>query len=46
MGHALGLAHASTGVPSVKRNQLQRHANGWYKPQTDDINGVNSLYTH
>lgn len=44
IGHALGLAHASTGVASVMRNEAQRHANGWYTPQTDDINGINNLY--
>lgn len=46
IGHALGLAHASTGVASVMRDEAQRHANGWYTPQTDDINGVNNLYTY
>ncbi|GMK43725.1 hypothetical protein PghCCS26_08520 [Paenibacillus glycanilyticus] len=44
IGHALGLAHASTGVASVMREEAQRNANGWYTPQQDDISGVNNLY--
>lgn len=46
IGHALGLSHASTGTASVMRDQTQRHANGWYTPQTDDINGVDNLYSY
>lgn len=46
VGHALGLAHASTGIASIMRDEAQRNANGWYTPQTDDINGVNNLYTY
>lgn len=41
LGHALGLAHVSSSTAIMNRNPLTTGRN---TPNTDDKNGVNSLY--